>query len=52
LAILVGKNKSSQIKENRSMAKIADRYLVVDPWAIIEQGFDSGGVGIDFFTRQ
>jgi maltose phosphorylase len=24
------------------MAKIADRYLVVDPWAIIEQGFDSG----------
>jgi len=24
------------------MAKIADRYLVVDPWAIMEQGFDSG----------
>ena len=21
------------------MAKVADRYLVVDPWAIIEKGF-------------
>ncbi|MCL6457322.1 MAG: family 65 glycosyl hydrolase [Gorillibacterium sp.] len=23
------------------MAKVADRYLLVDPWAIIEEGFDS-----------
>lgn len=22
------------------MAKVADKYLKVDPWAIIEEGFD------------
>lgn len=36
------------------MAKVADKYLKVDPWAIIEEGFDPerNRTGIDFFTGQ
>lgn len=27
-------------KEKSFMAKVADKYLTVDPWAVVEEGFD------------